>query len=309
MRGTRDPRHHRRRDDLQTAGRALLVICAVHTCDPGLPEPPRYWQSRLRPHTTQYQVLIYHILSRPQVQARQPQTRSKEQEPRINTEESRRLSCHIHTAVHKAEVMGCPDELQSGGFSAARVLGAARLGCRGLCLARKQRERQLSPHSWVSLPHVLPGQPGLLPGGDRRGTRQNERKRRVNNHDSGHRSTDTKARQALMLLPNRFHLTVPKQTHTSTRVTLAPSRVDVSLRDGAATTHARRLASREDRQPGLLRPLGDTARLLLKPRARRSALVSRNERPARTVRYKQSRRRELTKNSHWLGSEGGLMAH
>lgn len=78
------PGTHRRRDDLQTAGRALLVICAVHTCDPWLPEPPRYLQSRLRPHATQYQVLIYHILSRPQVQARQPQMRSKEQEPRIN---------------------------------------------------------------------------------------------------------------------------------------------------------------------------------------------------------------------------------
>lgn len=73
-----------------------LVICEVHThlsmVTHSHPDTRSRWR---RCRATQYQVLIYHIISRPHVQARQLQMRSKEQEPRINEKEEKQNFCHF----------------------------------------------------------------------------------------------------------------------------------------------------------------------------------------------------------------------
>lgn len=73
-----------------------LVICEVHThlsmVTHNHPDTRSHW---LGCRATRYQVLIYHIISRPHVQARQLQMRSKEQEPRINKKEEKQNFCHF----------------------------------------------------------------------------------------------------------------------------------------------------------------------------------------------------------------------
>lgn len=136
-----------------------LVIC-VYTRVSMVTHNHPDTRSRWRGHqATRYPVLIYRIVSRPHVQARQPQMRSKEEEPGVNDKEKKQNCCHFISTLKciKQKLWNARRGCSQKGFSTAcfscwmRVMnGSVQLG--ELCLTWKQHGNSAKPMQPGSAP-------------------------------------------------------------------------------------------------------------------------------------------------------------